>query len=95
MLIPSPPEVAPSVKGIDKIEHMAVFLILSSLLFYYLASGRNSRGKAFIITASILVIYGASIEFLQSFTGRMPEWTDLFADFTGIAAGGIVALFFL
>ena len=94
MLIPSPPQVGKDFKYIDKIEHAGVFFVLSVLLLT--ASGfktTENRRKSFLLLA-LLLVYGISIEFVQTFTGRMMEINDIFADLTGIAAG-LVLYFFL
>ena len=95
MLMPSPPDMGSSIKGFDKFEHFAVFLVLSGLLCYSLGTAKSVRVRALIITFLSLAAYGMLIEFLQSFAGRSPELYDLIADFSGIAAGGLFALFFL
>jgi len=43
----------------------------------------HHRNKAFIISFVIVLIIGASVEYLQSQMGRSMDWKDELANFTG------------
>ncbi len=83
-LLPLGPH-APST-GWDKANHLLAFMALG-----WLGCMAWPQRMATVLVA--LVVYGALIELLQSFTSyRLGEWGDLLADALGLLAGGAMAV---
>lgn len=79
----------PAVVGIDKLAHLAAYLVLGTSL----AWGGARRGLPRTATALLGVAYGASDELHQMFVpGRYPDAIDWLADAAGAILG--VALFY-
>jgi len=57
-----------------------------------LAQMRRTALAAFVVVAVSCVLFGGLIEFLQRFTGRLPELWDLAADVLGAAGGAALGL---
>lgn len=75
----------PSVPGIDKIGHMAIYGLLAVTVLWLLGSAKqvDPTGTA-LKTVLLCVIYGLSDEWHQSFIpGRMVGCYDLLADLAG------------
>ncbi|MDC7126174.1 MAG: VanZ family protein, partial [Spirochaetales bacterium] len=88
MLTPKPPEIAPEVNNIDKVEHVIAFLILTILFRYSICSKKIDRPIFFVVlTVLILCSYGVLIEYLQGFTGRSRDIADVFSDMAGVLGG--------
>lgn len=85
-LAPAPEHKAPWFAQADKLQHAASFAFLFGL-------GRLARFPSVRHLALGLLVLGAAIEVMQSFTAtRTAEWADLLADAIGIAVGlGIAA----
>jgi VanZ family protein len=82
----------------DKILHAGEYLVLGLLLVRAMrASLRVSRPLfAAIITIALVLLVGASDEYLQSFIpGRQSDLFDLFADLTGGAIAQFVYVTFV
>jgi VanZ family protein len=75
----------PSVPGIDKIGHMAVYGLLAVAVLWFLGSVKQvDPAGAALKTVLFCVIYGLSDEWHQSFIpGRMVGCYDLLADLAG------------
>ena len=72
--------------GWDKANHVLAFSVLAFLLIHAHHLGRS---KAF----ALLIVIGAVIEVLQSFTpNRYAEWYDLIADGLGAVLGISIAM---
>jgi VanZ family protein len=88
--LPSPPS------GItDKHEHFTIYFLLGLTLVRAFAGGRlsNITWLVALVSALIVVAYGASDEFHQSFVpGRDSSVDDLMADAIGGATAGAVLL---
>ena len=94
MLTPRPPEIDTGLAHIDKIEHAAVFAVLSFLFSLSMIGLKNSRIRRFVSAVLILCAYGIIMEYLQILTGRNFELADMAADAAGVLAGGAVSFFF-
>lgn len=71
----------PSVEGIDKVTHFAVYGLLATLV---VRNGRGARAAWWSIV--VVSLYGISDEWHQSFTpGRSVEFADWLADTMGAA----------
>jgi len=75
----------PSVPGIDKIGHMAIYGLLAVTVLWFLGSAKQvDPTSAALKTVLFCVIYGLSDEWHQSFIpGRMVGCYDLLADLAG------------
>lgn len=79
----------------DRAAHFFAYLVLGALLALSLgvaardAAGRPLPGGWWRSGAALLIgaCYGAGLEALQRFTGRVPELDDVAADLLGAAAG--------
>ena len=74
----------PEIPHLDKIAHLLIYGLLATLIF------RNrpflSRGSSGALAAvALAVLYGATDEIHQSFTGRTCDTMDLLADAVGAA----------
>ncbi|MCU0758680.1 MAG: VanZ family protein [Steroidobacteraceae bacterium] len=80
-LIPDVP--GPKFEGVDKIEHVLAWLVVSA----WFASLVERRG--FVRLAIALVVLGVGIEFAQAFMdiGRQGDWRDVVANSLGVAGG--------
>jgi VanZ family protein len=78
-LVPAPPPMLTT--GWDKSNHLLAFVVMT-----WLGSKVFPQRLATLLLS--LLVYGALIEILQSFTAtRSAEWLDLFADALGILLG--------
>jgi VanZ family protein len=84
-LVPSVP--GPNFPGVDKIEHLAAYLILTS----WFAALVERRGYAAVAIA--MIVFGIGIEFAQDAMalGRQGDWRDVVANSIGVGAGLLVA----
>ena len=79
----------------DRAAHFCAYLVLGALLALSLgvvardAAGRTLAGGWWRAGGALLLgaCYGAGLEILQRFTGRVPELDDVAADLLGAAAG--------
>lgn len=79
----------------DRAAHFCAYLVLGALLALSLgvaardAAGRPLAGGWWRAGGALLLgaCYGAGLEVLQRFTGRVPELDDVAADLLGAAAG--------
>lgn len=75
--------------GLDKIEHLAAYVLLGFLLF--LATGR--RGAAVVLVSiGLCTAYGGLIEILQPLFGRSRELADGIVDFAGASVGSLLGV---
>lgn len=75
----------------DKIVHFGMFFIMGIFLYSELSIQTSlNRGKKIWISLSIIISYGAIIEYLQEnyFISRSGDYVDLLAD----ALGGFIAV---
>ncbi|HWA05588.1 MAG TPA: VanZ family protein [Ignavibacteria bacterium] len=83
----------------DKLVHMGVFGLLAGLCYIsliHLSSDSNFTQNAFLWSAIITIIYGASDEFHQYFVpNRSSEVQDWFADIAGIVIMLLIIKYFL
>jgi VanZ family protein len=82
LLVPMPSDPAPKVPGLDKLVHVALFLLLGWV--WHLAARPK---KVWFLALGF--IYGLAIEILQQFTGRSFEYLDLVADSVGLVVARI------
>ncbi|MDO4550189.1 MAG: VanZ family protein [Planctomycetia bacterium] len=61
--------------------HMMVFLILAVLVC-------ACRWPRMGVIWGILIFYAVGTEFLQGFTGRCPDWVDVYYNLLGLFCGG-------
>jgi len=76
----------PSIPGIDKIGHMAIYGLLAVAVLWFLESADKPVAPASAALTAVLfcVIYGLSDEWHQTFIpGRMVSYHDLLADLAG------------
>lgn len=81
--MPSPDEF-----GIDKIEHFAAYLWLSTLPF----SGLKKQSNAFIIILFVFLLGGALELFQAQIIGRTASFWDMIANSIGIFAGTLLGI---
>jgi len=86
-LMPLPPMDAG--QGSDKVFHLAAYGLLTVMALLQ----RQSYRTALIVVFAIVML-GATIEFLQPYTGRQREAADLLANGTGTAIGALLAWIF-
>lgn len=91
--IPIPKSSGPKFfEGFDKLVHTGFFFVLTVLLFFGSAKGRQAKDHRLITTMKVLIAtacFGGLIEMMQLeiFTYRSAEWWDFFADMTGVGMG--------
>jgi len=91
-LVPKPPEVIREFVFGDKIMHLGAYIALAFSMGFILPKYFKVKTNVlFTIISSSL--YGGLIEFLQGFTGRSTELSDLLFDAAGAAIG--VLLYFI
>jgi len=80
-LTPHPPQMGGPF-GWDKVDHFTAYFGLASMATMVL--GMRAR-----LTWAILgiILYGGTLEILQGFTGRDPEWMDFVANSIGAFCG--------
>lgn len=78
-----PPLSGPTVRGVDKLEHMLAWLIMSSWFAALL------ERRALPVLAGGLIVLGIGIEFAQEFMalGRQGDWRDVVANIIGVSSG--------
>ncbi len=78
----------------DKIVHIAFYAILAYFLLcgWCVAKNKILRKKEVVVVLAVIILYGISDEFHQSFVpGRQPSWHDVLAD----GVGGLLGLLVL
>ena len=76
---------------VRKIAHFMVYLLWGGLLSALVYLYGLSRAKQALIVLSAGFIYACSDEFHQLFIpGRGAQWSDVFLDFSGVAAGLVI-----
>jgi VanZ family protein len=89
-LMPAPPDATRL--GWDKLNHLAAFAALALCAVFGWRDARAAR----LAWLPALLAYGAAIELLQrQVPNRSAEWSDLLADAIGIAAGALLAEWWL
>ena len=87
----NPPQVAPPIPYVDKLQHFVAYALLGVLLARALAKNVAPATRAPLVAAALIAAaYGVTDEIHQSFTpGRFVEVADAVAD----AAGGFAGAF--
>ena len=85
-LLPDTPPVPVRFSHVDKIEHLAAYLLLAVLAVF---SFSGNRFRVVLLAILACCLYGGMLELAQSFTGRSPEIADFICSCAGAAAGGI------
>lgn len=95
------PHVKPVI-GIDKVVHLLMYAVFTYATLWgyrepFMNNGKNYRRKAFWITLSLGIVYGALTEVMQEFLvpGRNGNMYDWLADVIGSIFGAIIAVFLL
>jgi len=97
MLLPQESFPESKLLSYDKLAHIFVFAVLSFLLGFALYREQNGRTiKTKLIPLTICLVYSSLLEYLQSFVpGRMFDWYDFLANFTGGLVGVIIFSIFI
>jgi VanZ family protein len=82
----------PSLPFFDKLEHGTAYFVLAGLGYFFFYLKKTFVIRGIIFSVLLCTIWGALLEFLQSFTGRTPELFDGIMNFIGSLAGALVAL---
>ncbi len=86
-----PPRHMPSVKVNDKVEHLAAYTMLATLIGLSW-DGRQSVRLVLLATLLIVMCSGAIDEWTQPIFGRDCEFNDWLADCAGAAIGSTIAV---
>lgn len=81
-LMPHPPEPL-TFDGVDKLEHASAYVLLSLLALSAYVTG--FKPKAMLLVGIICVCLGVAIEFIQPYTGRHFDPSDMAANAIGVA----------
>src|SRR4051812_23687382 len=71
--------------------HTPLFALLTWTARGYFRHRGCSSGQATLSASCTAVLFAFGSEALQYFTGRAPEWSDVFADLLGAAVGILAA----
>ena len=74
----------PSVPGTDKTHHLIAYALL-------MLPTALRKPAHWIVYGFFFIAYSGVIELIQPFVNRYGEWLDLFANFTGLICGVIIA----
>lgn len=93
-ILPAPKvEAAPA--GIDKIFHLAAYILLTILWFFsFFGFSKKNFWTAIYLSATLALVYGMVIEVLQGAVTsyRTADWYDLLANITGICIAIIILI---
>lgn len=87
----------PKIKYSDKIVHVILYFIWTSVIFYETIKSHSIRNKKhFFFLLFIPIFFGGCIEMIQQafFPPRTAEWFDWFADILGTFWGSLMTLIY-
>ncbi len=80
-------DLQPNLPDADKIGHAAVYVVLGFLCAVAWHRHGSSHSAVLERSMALVLLYGALMEFLQSFVGRDPSMADWIADGVGALVG--------
>lgn len=96
MLLPQDSFPESELLSYDKLAHIGVYAILSLLLSLSIYQKERKTRTIQTISLTICIVYSSILEILQNFVpGRMFDWYDFLANYTGGLVGVIIFSIFI